>query len=224
MHAGRSSLPIEKDTMMINRRTSMQSLVALAAAACIPFAAQAADEAPDALIKRLSADVLETIKADPALRAGDMAKITALVDQVVMPNVNFRRMTSAAVGPKWRQATPAQQDRLQAEFKKLLMRTYAGALAQVTDQTVVVKPLRMAAGDTDVLVRTEVRGKGEPVALDFRLEKKPEGWKVYNFNVLGVWLVETYRTQFAEELNKNGVDGLINTLASRSTMPAKAGQ
>ncbi|MDR2327151.1 MAG: ABC transporter substrate-binding protein [Acidovorax sp.] len=209
---------------MINRRTSMQSLVALAAAACIPFAAQAADEAPDALIKRLSADVLETIKADPALRAGDMAKITALVDQVVMPNVNFRRMTSAAVGPKWRQATPAQQDRLQAEFKKLLMRTYAGALAQVTDQTVVVKPLRMAAGDTDVLVRTEVRGKGEPVALDFRLEKKPEGWKVYNFNVLGVWLVETYRTQFAEELNKNGVDGLINTLASRSTMPAKAGQ
>jgi phospholipid transport system substrate-binding protein len=224
MHAGRSSLPIEKDTMMINRRTSMQSLVALAAAVCIPFAAQAADEAPDALIKRLSADVLETIKADPALRAGDMAKITALVDQVVMPNVNFRRMTSAAVGPKWRQATPAQQDRLQAEFKKLLMRTYAGALAQVTDQTVVVKPLRMAAGDTDVLVRTEVRGKGEPVALDFRLEKKPEGWKVYNFNVLGVWLVETYRTQFAEELNKNGVDGLINTLASRSTMPAKAGQ
>lgn len=224
VYAGRFSLPTEKDTMMINRRTSMQSLVALAAAVCIPFAAQAADEAPDALIKRLSADVLETIKTDPALRAGDMAKITALVDQVVLPNVNFRRMTSAAVGPKWRQATPAQQERLQTEFKKLLMRTYAGALAQVTDQTVIVKPLRMAAGDTDVLVRTEVRGKGEPVALDFRLEKKPEGWKVYNFNVLGVWLVETYRTQFAEELNKNGVDGLINTLASRSSMPAKAGQ
>ena len=209
---------------MINRRTSVQSLVALAAAVCIPFAAQAADEAPDALIKRLSADILETIKADPALKAGDMNKITALVDQVVLPNVNFRRMTSAAVGPKWRQATPAQQERLQSEFKLLLMRTYAGALAQVTDQTVVVKPLRMAAGDTDVLVRTEVRGKGEPVALDFRLEKKPEGWKVYNFNVLGVWLVETYRTQFAEELNKNGVDGLINTLASRSAMPAKAGK
>jgi phospholipid transport system substrate-binding protein len=224
VHAGRFSLPTEKDTMMINRRTSVQSLVALAAAVCIPFAAQAADEAPDALIKRLSADVLETIKAEPALRAGDMAKITALVVQVVLPNVNFRRMTSAAVGPKWRQATPAQQERLQTEFKKLLMRTYAGALAQVTDQTVIVKPLRMAAGDTDVLVRTEVRGKGEPVALDFRLEKKPEGWKVYNFNVLGVWLVETYRTQFAEELNKNGVDGLINTLASRSSMPAKAGQ
>lgn len=209
---------------MINRRISVQSLVALAAAVCIPFAVQASDEAPDALIKRLSADVLETIKADPALRGGDMPKITALVDQVVLPHVNFRRMTSAAVGPKWRQATPAQQERLQNEFKKLLMRTYAGALAQVSDQTVVVKPLRMAAGDTDVLVRTEVRGKGEPVALDFRLEKKPEGWQVYNFNVLGVWLVETYRTQFAEELNKNGIDGLINTLASRSSMPAKVGQ
>lgn len=208
--------------MNMNRRTSVHSLVALAAAACLPLAAVAAEEAPDALIKRLSADVLTTIKADPALKGGDMAKINALVDQVVLPHVNFRRMTSAAVGPKWRQATPAQQERLQTEFKSLLMRTYAGALAQVTDQTVVVKPLRMAAGDTDVLVRTEVRGKGEPVPLDFRLEKKEGAWKVYNFNVLGVWLVETYRTQFAEELNKNGIDGLIQALASRSAMPAKA--
>ena len=208
--------------MKMNRRTSVHSLVALAAAACLPLAAMAAEEAPDALIKRLSTDVLTTIKADPALKAGDMAKINALVDQVVLPHVNFRRMTSAAVGPKWRQATPAQQERPQAEFKQLLMRTYSGALAQVSDQTVVVKPLRMAAGDTDVLVRTEVRGKGEPVPLDFRLEKKEGAWKVYNFNVLGVWLVETYRTQFAEELNKTGIDGLIQTLASRSAMPAKA--
>lgn len=208
--------------MKMNRRTSVHSLVALAAAACLPLAVLAAEEAPDALIKRLSTDVLTTIKADPALKGGDMAKINALVDQVVLPHVNFRRMTSAAVGPKWRQATPVQQERLQTEFKQLLMRTYSGALAQVSDQTVVVKPLRMAAGDTDVLVRTEVRGKGEPVPLDFRLEKKDGVWKVYNFNVLGVWLVETYRTQFAEELNKTGIDGLIQTLASRGTMPAKA--
>jgi phospholipid transport system substrate-binding protein len=208
--------------MKMNRRTSVHSLVALAAAACLPLAVLAAEEAPDALIKRLSTDVLTTIKADPALKGGDMAKINALVDQVVLPHVNFRRMTSAAVGPKWRQATPAQQERLQTEFKQLLMRTYSGALAQVSDQTVVVKPLRMAAGDTDVLVRTEVRGKGEPVPLDFRLEKKDGVWKVYNFNVLGVWLVETYRTQFAEELNKTGIDGLIQTLASRGAMPAKA--
>lgn len=208
--------------MNINRRTSVHSLLALTAAALLPMGVLAAAEAPDALIKRLSTDVLVTIKADPVLKAGDLGKINALVDQVVLPHVNFRRMTSAAVGPKWRQATPAQQERLQNEFKHLLMRTYSGALAQVTDQSVVVKPLRMAAGDTDVLVRTEVRGKGEPVPLDFRLEKKPEGWKVYNFNVMGVWLVETYRTQFAEELNKSGIDGLINTLASRSAMPAKA--
>ena len=206
---------------MMNRRTSVHAMLALSAAAWLPLSSMAADEAPDALIKRLSTDVLATIKSDPALKAGDMAKINALVDQVVLPHVNFRRMTSAAVGPKWREATPEQRDRLQNEFKQLLMRTYAGALAQVTDQSVVVKPLRMAAGDTDVLVRTEVRGKGEPVPLDFRLEKKEDGWKVYNFNVLGVWLVETYRTQFAEELNKSGIDGLINTLASRSAMPAK---
>ena len=207
---------------MMNRRTTVQSLAALAAAACMPLAAWAAEEAPDALIKRLSADVLTTIKSDAALKSGDIGKISALVDQVVLPHVNFRRMTSAAVGPKWRQATPEQQERLLTEFKQLLIRTYAGALAQVTDQTVVVKPLRMAAGDTDVLVRTEVRGKGEPVPLDFRLEKKDGGWKVYNFNVLGVWLVETYRTQFAEELNKNGVEGLIQMLSSRSNLPAKA--
>lgn len=206
----------------MNRRTTVQSLAALAAAACMPLAAWAAEEAPDALIKRLSADVLTTIKSDAALKSGDIGKISALVDQVVLPHVNFRRMTSAAVGPKWRQATPEQQERLLTEFKQLLIRTYAGALAQVTDQTVVVKPLRMAAGDTDVLVRTEVRGKGEPVPLDFRLEKKDGGWKVYNFNVLGVWLVETYRTQFAEELNKNGVEGLIQMLSSRSNLPAKA--
>lgn len=206
---------------MMNRRTSVHAMLALSAAAWLPLSSMAADEGPDALIKRLSTDVLATIKSDPALKAGDMAKINALVDQVVLPHVNFRRMTSAAVGPKWREATPEQRDRLQNEFKQLLMRTYAGALAQVTDQSVVVKPLRMAAGDTDVLVRTEVRGKGEPVPLDFRLEKKEDGWKVYNFNVLGVWLVETYRTQFAEELNKSGIDGLINTLASRSAMPAK---
>ena len=185
-------------------------------------AAQAAEEAPDALVKRVSADVLETIKKDASLRNGDSSKINALVNEKVMPYVDFRRMTSAAVGPAWRQATPDQRQRLQDEFKALLIRTYAGALSQVGDQTITVKPLRMAAGDTDVLVRTEVRGKGEPVPLDFRLEKKEGAWKVYNFNVLGVWLVETYRTQFAEELNKNGIDGLIQTLASRSAMPAKA--
>ncbi|MEN2431491.1 ABC transporter substrate-binding protein [Comamonas sp. F1-6] len=185
-------------------------------------AAQAAEEAPDALVKRVSADVLETIKKDASLRNGDSSKINALVNEKVMPYVDFRRMTSAAVGPAWRQATPEQRQKLQDEFKALLIRTYAGALSQVGDQTITVKPVRMAAGDTDVLVRTQVNGRGDPVQLDFRLEKQATGWKLYNFNVLGVWLVETYRNQFAQEINANGIDGLIKTLASRSSMPAMA--
>ena len=167
-----------------------------------------------------TADVLETIKKDPSLRNGDSSKINALVNEKVMPYVDFRRMTSAAVGPAWRQATPDQRQKLQDEFKALLIRTYSGALSQVGDQTITVKPLRMAAGDTDVLVRTQVNGRGEPVQLDFRLEKHAAGWKIYNLNVLGVWLVETYRNQFAQEINAHGIDGLIKTLASRSSMPA----
>ena len=185
-------------------------------------AAQAAEVAPDALVKRVSADVLETIKKDASLRNGDTSKINALVNEKVMPYVDFRRMTSAAVGPAWRQATPEQRQKLQDEFKALLIRTYAGALSQVGDQTITVRPVRMAAGDTDVLVRTQVNGRGDPVQLDFRLEKQATGWKLYNFNVLGVWLVETYRNQFAQEINANGIDGLIKTLASRSSMPATA--
>ena len=182
--------------------------------------AQANEETPDALVKRVSADVLETIKKDASLRGGDTTKINALVNDKVMPYVDFRRMTSAAVGPAWRQATPDQRQKLQDEFKALLIRTYSGALSQVGDQTITVKPLRMAAGDTDVLVRTQVNGRGEPVQLDFRLEKQATGWKIYNLNVLGVWLVETYRNQFAQEINANGIDSLIKTLASRSSMPA----
>ncbi len=181
--------------------------------------ARAADEAPDALVKRLSTDVLETIKADTTIKSGDVNKIMLLVDSKIMPNVNFQRMTASAVGPAWRQATPEQQKKLQDEFKTLLVRTYAGALDQVSDQTVTVRPFRGSPDDKEVLVRTEVKGRGDPVQLDYRLEKTPgqgAGWKVYNLNVLGVWLVDTYRTQFAQEINKNGIDGLITALAARN--------
>jgi len=213
--------------MMMNRRTLGRAALCLAAVATFgaPLAALAADEAPDALIKRLSADVLNTVKADKAIQSGDLAKIIALVDKTVMPNVNFRRMTAAAVGPSWRQATPAQQQRLQDEFKVLLVRTYAGALAQVNDQTIQVKPLRAAPEDKDVLVRTEIVGRGDPIQLDYRLEKTPgdgAGWKIYNLNVLGVWLVETYRGQFAQEINAKGIDGLIDTLVTRNKSNAGA--
>lgn len=206
------------------QRRTLTALLAASAAVWMagPVGAQTATETPDALIKRLTSDVLDTIKADPQLRDGNVARISQLVDTTVMPHVNFRRMTSAAVGPMWRQATPEQRDRLQQEFKLMLIRTYAGALKQVSDQRVVVKPLRAAPGDKDVLVRTDVLGNGEPVQLDFRLENNDgKGWKIYNLNVLGVWMVETYRTQFAQELNKGGIDGLIKALASR-TMAADA--
>ncbi|KQP48700.1 phospholipid-binding protein MlaC [Pseudorhodoferax sp. Leaf274] len=179
----------------------------------------AADEAPDALITRLSTDVLGAIKADKSIQAGDVTKIIALVDSKIMPNVNFQRMTASAVGPAWRQATDAQKQKLQDEFKVLLVRTYSGALAQVSDQEISVRPLRAAADDKEVVVRSEVRGRGDPVQLDYRLEKTPgegAGWKIYNLNVMGIWLVETYRSQFSQEINAKGLDGLIAALAQRN--------
>jgi phospholipid transport system substrate-binding protein len=176
----------------------------------------AADEAPDALIKRTSNEVLDIIKSDKAIQAGDISKIISLVDSKVMPHVNFTRMTASTVGRNWRQATPEQQKRLQEEFKILLVRTYSGALSQVKDQTVNVKALRAAPADTEVVVRTEVIGRSEPIQLDYRMEKTPNGWKIYDLNVLGIWMVETYRTQFAQEISTKGVDGLIAALAQRN--------
>ena len=204
------------------------------AAACVAMAgvmalvplAHAADEAPDALIKRLSEDTLGAIKADKTIQSGDIARIMALVDSKLMPNVNFQRMTAAAVGPAWRQATPDQQKRLQEEFKTLLVRTYSGALAQVDDQVISVKPLRASPNDSEVVVRSEIRGRGDPIQLEYRLEKTPgqgAGWKIYNLNVLGVWLVETYRSQFAQEINAKGVDGLITSLSERNKSNARKG-
>lgn len=188
--------------------------------------AHADDEAPDALIKRLSVDVMDSIRGDKAIRAGDTTRLIALVETRIMPNVNFQRMTASAVGPAWRQATPEQQKRLQEEFKTLLVRTYAGALAQVTDQTITMKPLRASAEDKEVVVRTEIKGSGDTIQLDYRLEKTPgqgAGWRIYNLNVLGVWLVETYRSQFSQEINAKGVDGLIASLTERNKANAKKG-
>lgn len=196
----------------------------LGGASLLALPARAADEAADVLIKRLSTEVLDTIRADKAIQAGDVGRIVTLVDTKIMPNVNFQRMTASAVGPAWRQATPEQQKRLQDEFKTLLVRTYAGALTQVIDQTIVVKPMRAAPEDKEVVVRSEVKGQGDAIQLDYRLEKTPgegAGWKIYNINVLGVWLVETYRSQFAQEINAKGLNGLITTLTERNKANAK---
>jgi len=206
----------------MNRRTLGRLAAAVLAtglfAGIVPLA-QAEDEAPDVMIKRLSDDVLSTIKADRQVRSGDIERIMGVVDAKIMPNVNFQRMTASAVGPAWREATQEQRKRLQEEFKLLLVRTYAGALSQISDESVNLKPLRAAPGDTDVIVRTEIRGRGDPIQLDYRLEKTPgqgAGWKIYNLNVLGVWLVETYRSQFAQEVNARGIDGLIASLEQRN--------
>ena len=202
------------------------TVLVVSTASLFALPASAADETADALIKRLSTDMLDNIKADKAIQAGDVSRIIALVDTRIMPNVNFQRMTASAVGPAWRQATPEQQKRLQEEFKTLLVRTYAGALTQVSDQTIAVRPLRAAPEDKEVVVRTEVKGRGDAIQLDYRLEKTPgqgAGWKIYNINVLGVWLVETYRSQFAQEISVKGIDGLIASLAERNKANSKKG-
>ena len=171
---------------------------------------------PDELVKEVSTDVLDSVKADKSIQGGDTQRIFALVDAKVMPHVDFRRMTASAVGRSWRNATPEQQKRLQDEFKILLVRTYSGALAQVKDQTVQLRPLRTAPEDKEVVVKTEVRGRGDPIQLDYRLEKLEDGWKIYDVNVLGVWLVENYRNSFAQEIGTSGIDGLIAKLAERN--------
>ena len=202
------------------------ALLLLGASTLLAIPARAADEAADALIKRLSTEVLDSIKADKAIQSGDLSRIITLVDARIMPNVNFQRMTAMAVGPAWRQATPEQQKHQQDEFKILLVRTYAGALTQVSDQTIAIKPMRAAAEDKEVVVRTEVKGRGDAIQLDYRLEKTPgegAGWKIFNMNVLGVWLVETYRSQFAQEISAKGINGLITTLTERNKTNARKG-
>ena len=184
----------------------------------------AADEAPDAFVKRISNETLDAVRSDKSIKGGDINKIMQLVDSKLRQHVNFRRMTALATGPGWRKATPEQQERLQEEFKLLLIRTYSGALSQINDQSIEIKPLRGATDDKNLVVQTEIRGKGEPIQLDYRLEKTPgegAGWKIFDLNVLGIWLVENYRSQFSKEINAGGVDGLIKSLSDRNKSNAK---
>ena len=170
--------------------------------------------APDALIRRITDEVIGIVKTDAEIQAGSLPKIKALVDARVLPHVNFQRMTAIAVGRAWRGASPEQRQRLMEEFKTLLLRTYAGALVQVKDQTVDFKPMRARADDTEVVVRTEIRGRGDPIKLDYRLEKAAEGWRIYDVNVLGVWLADTsFKSQFAPVVASGGIDALITSLA-----------
>lgn len=186
--------------------------------------AQAQAEMPDAMVEHMLTDVLSAIRNDKAMRAGDTAKVVTLVDSRIMPNVNFQRMTAAAVGPAWRQASAEQQQRLQDEFKVLLVRAYAGALAKLEQRTVSIKPLKLGTDDKEVLVRAEIKGGGETIELDYRLEKlqgQTTGWRIFNLKVMGAWLVETYRGQFAQEISTKGIDGLISSLSERNKSVGK---
>lgn len=209
-------------TLLISLRRRLLTVATVATLGLgLVHAAHAADAGtPDQLIRQLSLETIEAVKADKDIQAGNVGKIIALVDAKVMPHVNFQRMTASAVGRFWRQATPDQQGKLQAEFKTLLVRTYAGALTQVKDQTIGLKPLRAQPTDTEVVVRTEIRGKGDPIQLDYRLEKAGDVWKIYDVNVLGIWLADQYRNSFAQEIGANGIDGLIKSLADKNAKAA----
>ncbi len=187
--------------------------VALSVVAVAPVRAETA---PDALVKQISTDVIDAARADAAIQAGDVKRVLALVETKVMPHVNFEVVTRSAVGPQWRGASAEQRQRLQTEFKTLLVRAYSGAMQQIGDQTVHVTRTQPVSGSTQVIVQSEVRGRGEPVKLDYRLDKQGDAWKIIDVNVGGLWLVQNYRTQFAQELSRGGVDALIQALAARN--------
>jgi len=175
---------------------------------------------PDGLIKIIVADVITSIKSDPEIQKGNIPRVVDLVEKKIVPHTDMRRTTQLAMGKNWSKASPEQQNQLIMEFKNLLIRTYSGALSQLRDQTVQYKPLRATPSDTDVIVRTVVVGKADPIPLDYRLEKTNDGWKVYDINIMGAWLIEAYRNQFANQISQNGVDGLIRFLQERNAMLA----
>ncbi len=200
------------------------------AVAALLFAGYAAaQEAPDVLIKRISEDVMATAKSDKEIQSGNPRRIQQVVDEKILPYVDFQRMTALAAGRYWRDATPDQQKQLTHEFRSLLMYTYSGAISQIRDQKLEYRPLRADPADTEVIVNTQViQQRGEPIQLSYRLAKSAAGWKIYDVNVLGAWLVETYKGSFAAEISKSGVDGLIKTLAEKNkklaASTAKAGK
>ena len=186
--------------------------------------AQTPDQAtpPDALIKMVVSDVMTSVKSDPEIQKGNIPKIVDLVEKKIVPYTDMRRTTEMAMGPNWKKASPEQQNQLVMEFKNLLIRTYSGALSQLRDQTVQFKALRAAPDDKEVVVKTVVLGRGDPVPLDYRLEKTDKGWKVYDMNIMGVWLVEAYRNQFSNQISQNGIDGLVKFLQDRNKQLAAA--
>lgn len=193
--------------------------VRLLAGFLLVFAAASvlAQEAPDALVKRSSQEVLQIVRTDPKVQAGDQARIREVIETKLLPNFDFERMTALAMGRNWRVATPEQKQQLITEFRTLLVRTYSGALSQYRDQTMEYKPLRMAADATETIVRTEVIRSGQaPVQIDYSMAKTASGWKAYDVIVGGVSLVTNYRDDFTEQIRGGGVEGLIKTLTAKN--------
>lgn len=195
----------------------------VAAAATVAFstvlvaAPAAAAEAPDALVKRISNEVIDSVKGDKDIQSGNRSKIMGLVNEKILPYVDAEKMTQQAAGRHWRAATPEQKQKLTKEFRDLLVYTYAGALSTIKNETVEFKPMRGAPTDTDVEVRSQVNvARGEPITLNYRLSNEKGSWKIYDVNVLGAWLVQTYTSTFNSEISKSGVDGLIKRLAERN--------
>jgi phospholipid transport system substrate-binding protein len=201
------------------RNLSSVAPIAVLAATVLATAAHA-QVAPDALVRQISNDVINSVKGDKAIQGGDIAKLIALVDAKVMPSLNFEVVTRSAVGPQWRNATPEQRTKLQDEFKTLLVRVYSGALTQISDQVVEITKTLPVQGGSQVVVQSEVRGKGEPIKLDYRLDKFGDAWKIIDVNVGGIWLVQSYRSQFAQVLGNGGIDALVAKLVEQNKSAA----
>jgi phospholipid transport system substrate-binding protein len=198
--------------------------LALTVGSLLFTAAAYAQEAPDALVKRISQDVLDTAKNDKSIQGGNQQHILALVEEKIIPFVDFERMTSLAAGRYWRDATDEQKKQLITQFRSLLIYTYSGALSQVRDQKIDFKPMRSDPADTDVEVRSQViQPRGEPIQLNYRMEKAGTSWKIYDVNVLGAWLVESYKGTFASEIGRSGIDGLIKVLTDKNKQRAARG-
>jgi phospholipid transport system substrate-binding protein len=185
-------------------------------AAMLPVFAGAL-EAPDALVRRTTDEVLSAIRADKDAQAGSLAAVHRIAEEKVLPHFDFTRMTRLAVGRNWQQASEAQREALTKEFKTLLVRTYGTSLSQYRNQTIDVKPVKAAPGDKEVLVRTQVnQAGGPPIPIDYSMERQDAGWKVYDVAIDGVSLVTTYRGSFNDQVQKSGIDGLVKTLSDRN--------
>ncbi|WP_425435866.1 MlaC/ttg2D family ABC transporter substrate-binding protein [Methylobacillus rhizosphaerae] len=195
----------------------------MAALACVGFMNLAmAETAPDELVKKTAEDVLSVVKQDKDIKAGNQSKIFALAEEKILPNFNFDRVSRLVLGKAWTKATPEQKSAFQDEFRSLLLRTYATALSKYSNQTIEYKPFRAQPGETDVKVKTQIlQPGGQPVAVDYSLEKGSDSWKVYDITIEGVSLVTNYRGQFSNEIRQNGLDGLIQKLAAKNQESTK---